>query len=302
MFSWFARIGMIGLFTCATISGAETLRVEKVVAADLYEVDRGGDRETVRLFGVDAPELDQEFGKRAAEYVRAKLLNKSVSMKERARDDKGIAVMDVTLDDVGSLGLHLVTQGYAWWDDQNAADEVALRKANADAIVAGTGLFANAAALSPRDFRHSHGKPDFTYSVSSEEPEMAEAPVEEEEKVREFSAKGDGQRPVPDQMPVDIPKNASVADYVGIASQMGVKFSGEGDNRGLTADNIASIPYASQLGFRNGDVITGVNGMPLRSEMDALNLYQKLKGTKQLNVTVVRGGRPTDIVIDTSNF
>lgn len=287
---------VLATLTATSVSfAAEDIKVTKVVAADVYEITRGVDTETVRLFGADAPELEQPFGDKAAEYVRAKILNKSVPMTEKTRDDGGLAVMEVVLPEIGSLGLHLVEVGYAWWDERNAGENVDLRKANAKAIVAEVGLWSDAAALSPWDYRHSHSLGDFSYAlVPDEKPE----PAMEEEKPREFSAKGETPVPAPTTAGIDLPKNAGVADYMGIATKMGVKFT----DGGLTADNITGLPYAGALGFQDGDVISGVNGMPLRNEMDALNLYNQLKGQKNITVDVVRNGTPTTINIDTTQF
>ena len=52
-----------------------------------------------------------------------------------------------------------------------------LRKLNAQAVVAGAGIFADPAALAPWDYRGSHEMPDFTYALEVQEPEKKAAPV-----------------------------------------------------------------------------------------------------------------------------
>jgi len=70
-----------------------------------------------------------------------------------------------------------------------------------------------------------------------------------------------------------------------------------GNAVGFTADNISQIPMASQLGFRDGDIITSVNGYPVRSELEAFGLANTLKGEKNFNIQVMRNGQPVTLNI-----
>ena len=56
----------------------------------------------------------------------------------------------------------------------------------------------------------------------------------------------------------------------------------------LFAIRAGSLPAA--LGLANGDVVTHVNGLELRSPDDALAVYTQLRGARDLSVRLLRDG------------
>lgn len=52
---------------------------------------------------------------------------------------------------------------------------------------------------------------------------------------------------------------------------------------------------AHRLGFRQGDVITHVNGERLTGKTDAWQLFEKLKGEASLSVSLERDGSPVNV-------
>lgn len=54
------------------------------------------------------------------------------------------------------------------------------------------------------------------------------------------------------------------------------------------------------LGLKPGDVVTDINGTVLDDASKGLQVYKALGETTQANVTVLRDGTPTVLVIDTS--
>jgi endonuclease YncB( thermonuclease family) len=71
----------------------------------------------------------------------------------------------------------------------------------------------------------------------------------------------------------------------------------DGNVLGLTAKNVSNIPYAPQLGFRDGDIVSQVNGSPLNSPTAAMEMYERFKDARSLDVVVIRGGQPVNINI-----
>lgn len=67
----------------------------------------------VRLFGIDAPELDQPYGTAARDALAAMVNGRVVRVVEHATDRYGRQVGDVVLDGV-SVNRHLVADGAAW--------------------------------------------------------------------------------------------------------------------------------------------------------------------------------------------
>ncbi|TAG27971.1 MAG: thermonuclease family protein [Burkholderiales bacterium] len=109
----------------------------------------------VRLQGIDAPEICQAWGTQARDALKARLLRQSVSLNTRAKDDYERALGRVAFrgEDVGSW---LVKNGYAWSYHYRrdpgpyVSEEAAARKAR-------LGLWAQAGAQEPREFRKKNG-------------------------------------------------------------------------------------------------------------------------------------------------
>jgi len=64
-----------------------------------------------------------------------------------------------------------------------------------------------------------------------------------------------------------------------------------GKSDGLTLSGIRSNSIFSEMGFRNGDVIVGVDGNDIESVDDALSLYENLQSAESVQVQIRRRGR-----------
>lgn len=62
-------------------------------------------------------------------------------------------------------------------------------------------------------------------------------------------------------------------------------------SQGYRLSGVRANGPVGKLGFRNGDVITTVNGHRLSDDADAMALYFGLSGTRLFRVTYLRGGR-----------
>ncbi len=152
------------LLACACASSAQATAhafagvVTRVSDGDTVWVAPEGPRRQpvkLRLAGLDAPERCQAWGAEAGAALRAKVLHRRVEVATRAMDAHGRAIGTLALDDE-DVGAWLVGQGHAWsqrW--QRRAGPYAQREQEARA--AGRGLFADPAALPPREFRRRHG-------------------------------------------------------------------------------------------------------------------------------------------------
>ena len=65
----------------------------------------------------------------------------------------------------------------------------------------------------------------------------------------------------------------------------------DGKADGLTLSGIRSNSIFREMGFRNGDVIVGVNGNDIESVDDALSLYENLQSADNVQVQIRRRGR-----------
>lgn len=311
--------GLLCTAHAETISSGK-YTVVSVQEGDLFTVKDGASDKELRLYGIDAPEQGQPYFEEARAYVERHLKDKEVALDSVTADEDGHPVVVVRIPEGGVLHERMVEEGFAWWDSINVPENATLKRLNATAIGSGAGLFQDAAALTPWDFRKSQNLKPVLY-LRQTETEAAPAEEAKKEEPKVLKAKGDGApagdpaymkaeartAPGPTTAPAPaLPAGALAGidtggvDVLGLVArhQPRVATDATGNPVGFTADNISQIPMASQLGFRDGDVITAVNGNPIRSEFDALGLVQSLKGVKSLNVNILRNGQPTTLNIN----
>ena len=115
----------------------------------------GGAPTPIRIDGIDAPEICQEFGRESREALVAHVLHKPVRVNSRAVDDyhRGIGHVSLGGEDVG---VWMVSHGYAW-SYRFRRDRGPYSSEEARARKARLGLWHTSGALPPRDFRKSHG-------------------------------------------------------------------------------------------------------------------------------------------------
>jgi len=60
---------------------------------------------------------------------------------------------------------------------------------------------------------------------------------------------------------------------------------------GFLVTDIAAGSLYQNLGLQNGDILSGVNGKPVTSMEQAMNMYRQLQKAPSVDVTVMRGGQ-----------
>ncbi|MBN2359185.1 MAG: PDZ domain-containing protein [Deltaproteobacteria bacterium] len=87
--------------------------------------------------------------------------------------------------------------------------------------------------------------------------------------------------------------DATLANLNSIATQARIvpNFQ-DGKANGFKLFSIRPGSLYSKIGIQNGDVVTRINGYDLSSPDKALEIYNKLKDSKQVTVDVVRRGKP----------
>jgi endonuclease YncB( thermonuclease family) len=109
----------------------------------------------LRLAGLDAPERCQPWGIEAGAALASRVLHRRVEVSTRAIDMHGRAIGSLFLDG-DDIGAWLVEQGHAWsqrWQRNPGPYAVQERSARSER----RGLFADASAITPREFRRSRG-------------------------------------------------------------------------------------------------------------------------------------------------
>ncbi|MDH5398577.1 MAG: thermonuclease family protein [Cyclobacteriaceae bacterium] len=96
-------------------SGEIQGKVVQVMDGNTLEVEtKEGEKFTVMLFGVDAPELGQEFGSEATSYLRKIALNKKVLVVMKGKDRWGSRMAKVSFANGEDVGVRLIREGMAW--------------------------------------------------------------------------------------------------------------------------------------------------------------------------------------------
>lgn len=82
--------------------------------------------------------------------------------------------------------------------------------------------------------------------------------------------------------------NATIADFNKLAGVLRGSFTPEG----ARLDAVAETSVFAKAGLRRGDIVTAVDGQPLRSVDDAAELYVRAANTRAANISLVRAGKP----------
>jgi len=88
-------------------------KVVGVDEGDTIEVMRDGKGEKIRLYGIDCPEIKQDFGQRAKEFTSEYVFGKIVEVEPVATDHYGRTVALVYFNN-NSLNEAIIKSGFAW--------------------------------------------------------------------------------------------------------------------------------------------------------------------------------------------
>ena len=88
-------------------------RVSRVADGDSIEMKQSGRTIRIRLYGIDAPELNQDHGPEARDWLADRLLGKTVRIETQDIDQYERLVALVFIDDA-PINQALVSAGQAW--------------------------------------------------------------------------------------------------------------------------------------------------------------------------------------------
>jgi len=101
-------------------------QVVGVVDGDTIDVLNNGKVERIRLYGIDCPEKQQPYGKKAKWFTSGLAFRKTVTVIVKSRGRYGRTIGEVILPDGKSLNRELVRAGYAWWYSKYAPKDYEL--------------------------------------------------------------------------------------------------------------------------------------------------------------------------------
>ena len=120
---------------------------------DTIRIRRDEKVERIRLAGIDAPEMQQQFGIASRDYLENKVLGRKVEIQERGKDKYGRTVAEIFTEDGKDVNHLLVRQGLAWRYPAYAGNDRLLAIFESMARAERLGLWADHAAEPPWVFR-----------------------------------------------------------------------------------------------------------------------------------------------------
>lgn len=127
-------------------------KVISVYDGDTVTVMRGENKFRIRLYGIDAPEMKQEYGKESRDYLRGLISNKTVRIESKGKDRYGRTIGKIHYNGQ-DINKKLLENGYAWYYRQFAKDEKSYEKATTVAQQNRRGIWKNKENLEPWKYR-----------------------------------------------------------------------------------------------------------------------------------------------------
>lgn len=138
---------------------AEPQTVRPLLCTDGDTFIAAPDSVVYRLWGVDAPELDQPWGGVAKSALIALIHKKQVKIVRHGASYNR-PVVQVTTTNNRDVGLELLKMGLAWYCPEYAPDRDDYREAEAEARKAKRGLWSDRNPVNPADHRKKRNLPE----------------------------------------------------------------------------------------------------------------------------------------------
>lgn len=139
----FLFFGSLSTYAADIISA----RVVSVIDGNTIEIQTEGNlTQRVVIAGIDCPELTQEFGNEARQFVEDLILHKQIIVKVVGKDRKG-NYLGVVLIGENDLRMQLLQEGLAWTSEKEPAAE--LESVRTSAQQQSKGLWKSDKAIAP---------------------------------------------------------------------------------------------------------------------------------------------------------
>jgi endonuclease YncB( thermonuclease family) len=133
--------------------------ITDVIDGDTVLIYREPHQFSLRLAGIDAPELTQECGAESKAYLTKLSKKQAVNVSEVGKKVEGRVVGVVRLMDGTVINLRMVQEGYAWWRPNAEVDNLVLSRAERSAVSSKVGIWSFPwEHISPWRFRLTAGE------------------------------------------------------------------------------------------------------------------------------------------------
>ena len=143
---------LLFLFSAPEFAASWSGMVVGITDGDTITVMHRGKPEVIRLFGIDCPERDQDFGTRAKQFASDMVFGQIVEVVPIGETSYGRPVAWVFVNGK-SLNKELIRAGLAWWYRWYAPHEPELAQLEAVARENRTGLWSQPNPTPPWEFR-----------------------------------------------------------------------------------------------------------------------------------------------------
>src|SRR5258706_12727861 len=116
------RLLLLVLVSLSTAKAEEILRgkVVNVIDGNTFEmIAEDNESYKIMLYGVDSPELGQEYGDKAKKLLEKLLLNKEITARIQGKDRKGTRLGITEAQDLSDPRIELLQAGLAWTAERN---------------------------------------------------------------------------------------------------------------------------------------------------------------------------------------
>ena len=149
----YCLIALFVVFQVSLFSLSGEVLVARVVDGDTYIfVNASGNEIRCRMYGIDAPEMKQDFGKKSKENLTKMIEKQTVRVELVDIDRYGRAIVKTFLEGA-DIGLVMIQSGSAWHYWQYSKDESKYQKAQRIAKSRAMGLWKDKKAVAPWEFR-----------------------------------------------------------------------------------------------------------------------------------------------------
>jgi micrococcal nuclease len=145
-------ISGISLATGAFSNGDINGKVTSVIDGNTLEIS-GEDKQThkILLAGIDSPELGQEYGDRAKQFLEKIILEKKVTVQLTGKDRHGNHLAVVLINGKVDVRIELLKEGLAWTSEKNPLVELESYRTTAQRK--GRGLWKQESPVPPWTYR-----------------------------------------------------------------------------------------------------------------------------------------------------
>lgn len=123
--------------------------VVRVIDGDTVALQGTFGEIVLRIWGIDAPEMNQPYGLESKAFLAELCLGEKVNVQVADVDRYKRRVARVTLPDGRDIGNSMLEAGMAWWAAQYAAHDTEKRRLQGEARAAGRGLWKLKTATPP---------------------------------------------------------------------------------------------------------------------------------------------------------